>query len=104
MNTYIDPKLLLSQASQAAISNKQGNGNKNPEQLKKLCQQFEAILLNTMFKGMRSTVPDSGLIEKGPDAEIYQELRDQSVAEQMARHQSIGLAETLFGQLKIEEE
>ncbi len=104
MNTYIDPKLLLSQASQADLNNKQANRSKNPEHLKKLCQQFEAILLNTMFKGMRSTIPDGGLIEKGTDAEIYQELRDQSVAEQMARHQSIGLAETLFRQLKSEEE
>ena len=67
--------------------------------LRKSCQDFEAIMLKTMLKEMRSTVPKDGLLDEGSDREMFQDLMDQEVAVQMSRNQGIGIAESLYKQL-----
>lgn len=34
------------------------------EQLKEVCKEFEGIMLNMMFKQMKKTVPEGGLLRK----------------------------------------
>ncbi|MGE4543803.1 MAG: rod-binding protein [Pedobacter sp.] len=67
--------------------------------LRKSCQDFEAVMLKTMLKEMRSTVPKDGLLDEGSDREMFQDLMDQEVAVQMSRNQGIGIAESLYKQL-----
>jgi flagellar protein FlgJ len=75
----------------------------DPEALRRACQQFEAILVQELFKGMRATVSPAGLLEESRSSEIFQELMDQQVAEEVSRRQGLGLAEAMFRQLKGKE-
>lgn len=72
----------------------------DPAELREKCRQFEAIFVESMFKSMRATIPESGLLEKGTGTEIFAEMRDAEVARQMTRGQGLGLAEALFRQLR----
>jgi len=67
--------------------------------LRKSCQDFEAIMLKSLLKEMRSTVPRDGLLDQGNDQEMFRDLMDQEVATQIARSQGIGIADSLFRQL-----
>ncbi len=97
MKLNVDPKLLLSQATTPDTA--RNVKRNNPEALKKTCQQFEALFIQSMFKTMRDSVPEGGLIEKGNADGIYQSLFDQEVATQAARHNGIGIADMLYEQL-----
>ena len=97
MDTKIDPKLLASQAIQKQPELK---GKKSPEDLKKVCQQFEAVLVHSMFKEMRNTVPDGGLIPRGQGEDMYREMLDWEIAQSMAKRDGLGIAEVLYRQIQ----
>lgn len=77
--------------------------NVKDEKLKKAAQDFEAFFIGAMFKSMRQTVPDSGLVKKGQGEEIYREMLDAEVATQLSRGKGLGLAELMYSQLKEKE-
>jgi flagellar protein FlgJ len=68
--------------------------------LKKSCQDFEAIFIQSMFKSMRKTVPDGGLFEKDTAHEIYQDMLDSEISTEISRRQSMGLAEQMYRQME----
>ncbi len=67
--------------------------------LKKATEDFEAIFLTMMFKNMRNTVPDGGLMEKSFGRGIYEEMQDEKMAEEIASNGGVGLAKELYQQL-----
>ncbi len=74
-------------------------GKNDLPRLKKACQMFEAMFINELFKEMRKTVPEGGLIKKQNSDKIYQSLLDQEYATKMAEAGGIGLGDILYGQL-----
>jgi flagellar protein FlgJ len=68
--------------------------------LKKSCQDFEAIFIQSMFKSMRKTIPDGGLFEKDHAMEMYQEMLDQEMATKISQRQSLGLADQMYRQME----
>lgn len=98
MELSFDPRLLISQASSPEKPERQ-SGN-NPEQLRRSCQEFEAIMVQAMLKSMRASVPDGGLLPKGNDQQIFQDLMDQKIAIEMSRKEGMGIADALFRQLQ----
>lgn len=98
MDSIIDPKMLVNQAA-ATPGQRQPKGN-DPEALRKVCQEFEAILTQSMFKGMRATVPAGGLVERGMGTEIFEEMMDVELAKKSAQGQGLGIAEALYRQLQ----
>lgn len=93
----VDPALLIGRVHKPeSIAGKK----EDPEALRRSCQKFEAIFIQQLFKGMRATVPEGGLQENDNSIQIYHDLMDQQVAEEMARHQGLGIAEVLFRQLQ----
>ncbi|HKK01366.1 MAG TPA: rod-binding protein [Desulfuromonadales bacterium] len=78
-----------------------GKSKQDPAALHKACQQFEAILLGSMFKEMQATVPTDGVADSGDDnaMQTYQSLMDQQVASQLAQTQSVGIADAIYRQL-----
>ena len=98
MELSFDPQMLMSQASSAKKPESQAG--KDPEQLRQKCQDFEAIMVQSMLKSMRASVPDGGLLPKGNDQKIFQDLMDQNVAVEMTRKQGMGIADALFRQLQ----
>ncbi len=69
------------------------------KELKKACQEFEAIMLDMLYKQMKATVIKSDLIEADPGKEIFESMLDEQLMEQAAKTGSIGLAESLYKQL-----
>lgn len=67
--------------------------------LKKATEDFEAIFLTMMFKNMRNTVPDGGLMEKSFGRGIYEEMQDEKMAEEISTSGGVGLAKELYQQL-----
>ncbi len=69
-----------------------------PEALRAAAQQFEALFLHALVKGMRATVPTSDLTNS-KQTEFYQSLLDHQWAQTMAES-GIGLADQLVEQLE----
>jgi len=97
----IDPSMLLQQTPRATDS--KTAGKQDPEALRKTCQDFEAIFVQSMFKAMRSTVPDGGMFPKGMAEETFQDLMDMEVAKSAAEQGRMGLGDSLFQQLSAKE-
>jgi len=66
--------------------------------LNKACQDFEALFLKAMFKGMRTTGIESGLLEKGKEQEVFQDMMDTEVANAAAAKNTLGIAQSLLRQ------
>ncbi|ADW18394.1 Flagellar protein FlgJ [Desulfobulbus propionicus DSM 2032] len=73
---------------------------KDRQALKKSCQDFEAIFIQSLFKAMRKTVPDNGLFPRDSSSRMYQDMIDQEIATNIARKQSIGLADQMYRQME----
>jgi len=96
MESRIDSAQLFSQATTQTPKAHKGQ---DPEQLKEAAQQFEAIFIQQMFKEMRKTIPDDGLIERGNADDIYSQLQDMEAAKITAQQGGIGLADLMMKQL-----
>jgi len=71
----------------------------DPEGLKQVCQDFEAIFINSLFQEMRKTVPEDGFLEADMGMDLFQEIMDMEVAREMARKGGLGLGKLLYEQL-----
>lgn len=110
MTMGLDPKLLARQAADTRdmIRFKQEmdglkerlkgeSGNKEKE-LRKACQDFEAVFISKLWKGMKSTVPKEGYLNSKQE-EQYLSMFDKEFAENMSRAGGIGLADMIYDQL-----
>lgn len=86
-------------ASQNGLEKQLEKGSKSQEELKEACEQFEAYFLEQMFKEMRKSVPESGLIKESHGEKIFKDMLYQEYAKESAKTQSLGLAQMLFKQL-----
>jgi len=69
------------------------------EEMKKACQEFEALFLSMMYKQMKASIPKSGLIPEDAGSEIFESMFDEKLMEEAAKGRGIGLADTLYKQL-----
>jgi len=97
MKTNIDANLLLHAAAQPTAAQSTG---KDRASLKKSCQDFEAIFIQSMLKAMRKTVPEGGLFAKSNATKIFEDMLDQEFAVSIAKNQSVGLAEQIYRQME----
>jgi len=73
--------------------------NNDDKELKEACQEFEAIMLNMLYKQMKATVIKSSLTEEDPGREIFESMLDEQLMEEASKTGSFGLADTLYKQL-----
>lgn len=92
----ISPNVL----QQASSTSPKKPATRDAASLKRSCQDFEALFIQSMFKAMRKTIPDGGFFEKDTAHEIYQDMLDSEVAINISRHQSMGLADQMYRQLE----
>lgn len=92
MTLPVDP---LSPPAAATPSERRQSNRVSPA-LTKACQDFEALFLHALFKGMRSTGVDGGLLEKGKEQEIFEDLLDTEVANAAAAKNTLGIAQVLL--------
>ncbi|MCX8083860.1 MAG: rod-binding protein [Calditerrivibrio sp.] len=82
------------------IANKNFLNLNREEQLKKACEDFEALFYEMVLKSARATVPNDGIIKRSFGEEIFREMLDGEFAKGMAKSSKGGLKELLFDQLK----
>lgn len=73
--------------------------NNDDKELKAVCQEFEAIMLDMLYKQMKATVIKSDLIEKDPGTEIFESMQDEELMKKASQTGTLGLAESLYKQL-----
>ena len=65
-----------------------------------VAEKFESLLLTQMFNAMQSTVERSGLLDGGSAEEMYREMLNQALSDEMARRGGLGLAEQIAKQVE----
>ena len=68
--------------------------------LRKVCADFEAMLVFQMMKSMRQTIPQNGLFKPSQGRATFEMLLDQKLAEAVSRKgEGMGLQRALYEQL-----
>lgn len=70
------------------------------EELLSACKDFEAYLVEQMFKGMEKTIPKDEDEEEGDYMAQFGDMLYTSVAEQIAENGELGLAQELYEAMK----
>ncbi|MFW5856046.1 MAG: rod-binding protein [Bacillota bacterium] len=72
----------------------------NDEKLKEVVSEFTSIFLNQMFKAMRDTVPEEGLIDGGFAEDVFTDMHDQEISKMGSKQNSFNnLNQVLYQQL-----
>jgi flagellar protein FlgJ len=75
------------------------DGVSDDARLRQTARQLEGVFMEYLFKAMRETVPQDGVIEGGSGESIFTGLFDQHVADAAAARQENGLGDALYRQL-----
>lgn len=80
-----------------------GTENASDDELMDACKQFEAYFLEQIFKGMEKTVmkADTSNSANNQLTDYYKDMMIQKLAEQSTEQNSLGLAQMLYEQMKI---
>lgn len=76
--------------------------NATDDELMKVCKEFEAYFLEQVFKEMMKTIPESESLDNG-NAQLVDFFKDnvvQELAAQSTEQNSLGLAQTMYEQMK----
>ena len=74
--------------------------DKAHQDLKKATQQFEGYFLHELLKEMRKTVPDDTLLpDDGNGKQIFQDMMDQTLSDNMSSRGDFGMAKMMYAQL-----
>jgi peptidoglycan hydrolase FlgJ len=68
--------------------------------LRRTAKQMEGVFVEQLFKAMRETVPEGGLVDGGAGEEVFTGMLDQHLAGEAPARWSRGLAESLYRQLR----
>ncbi|MFP4428247.1 MAG: rod-binding protein [Desulfovermiculus sp.] len=68
-------------------------------QLLKACEEFEAFFIQAVFKSMRQTIPEGGMIERGNGQKWFEEFMDAEVADSLAQKSDLGIARALYQEM-----
>lgn len=75
----------------------QGGPPGQQDEITKAATQFEALLLHQMLNEMWKTVPKDGLFsESGREQEMYRDMLNEGIANDIAEKQSIGVRDVLI--------
>lgn len=77
----------------------QAMDQKDEKELKKVCKEFEGILLGMMYKQMKATVQKSDLVPADAGKEVFESMLDEELVNEASRGEGYGLADTLYKQL-----
>lgn len=85
------------------------NGGPNPAselkepasvaEARKAAKMMEGLFMRQLLKTMRKTVPKGGIMNGGMSQDIFTEMFDGAMADEMSKGRGVGLADMLFSQL-----
>ena len=68
------------------------------QKLKEACDGFESIMLQSLFKQMKATVPTSSLVEKSTARSMFEDMFDEELMKE-ATKQGVGISDMMYKQL-----
>ncbi len=87
------------------MANHENRSDKNDQNtLKQLCQDFESIFINSLFKEMRKSIPDNGYLKHEMSMEIFHEMMDMEIARELSNRGGLGLARLIYEQLQYKKD
>lgn len=95
MNLHVDPRMYMNQSESFTST---GGGVKD-DGVRSAAAEFEAIMVQMMFKSMRSEEPPEGVFEVSNAQLIYRDMLDGRIAQELAHRQSMGLGEEIYRQV-----
>jgi len=110
ISTGVDPSMMAKQATDTRdiVRFKQemdglkqrltGDSGDREKQLREACEDFEAVFISKLWKGMKSTVPKEGYLHSKQEDQ-YMSMFDREFAEKMSKSGGIGLADMIYDQL-----
>jgi soluble lytic murein transglycosylase-like protein len=78
--------------------------NSNPEQIRKVAQEFETLFSSMMIKAMRKTIGENPLIPQSTGEDIFTGMLDDEYSKMMSSNTSIGLADLIVKELEKQEQ
>ncbi len=72
----------------------------NDQELKKVCKEFEEIILNMMYKQMKASIPKSELLQDDPAKDIFDSMLDEKLMGEASKSGGAGLGDMLYKQLE----
>ncbi len=84
------------QAFEEILKKAYSEGDK--EKLQEVCKEFEGLFLQTMYKQMKKTVPESDFLPKSTGREIFEDMLDEEMMNN-AKERGVGMADILYRQL-----
>lgn len=91
----LDQFKALQDLSQRELDPLGGKHRATDKEIKSAGQQFEALLMQSMFKAMWSTVPQDGLLSGGNEAAMYRDMFNEALAKDLAEKGTIGIADVI---------
>jgi flagellar protein FlgJ len=70
------------------------------ERLEQACADMEALFVSYLFKSMRASIPEAGLLDGGHAEDLYTSMLDEEVARQLSRQGGLGVQQMLRRQLR----
>ncbi|MFO7831300.1 MAG: rod-binding protein [Desulfuromonadaceae bacterium] len=95
MNLHVDPRMYMNQSENFNTAGAEPNASKQ-DGLRNAAGEFEAMMVQMMFKSMRSEEPPEGIIETSNAQMIYRDMLDGRIAQELAHRQSLGLGEEIY--------
>lgn len=68
--------------------------------LEQACAELEALFVSYLFKSMRASIPEAGLLDGGHAEDLYTAMLDEEVARQVSQQRSLGLGAMLRRQFQ----
>lgn len=90
--------------TQAGQTRPDGLSEKDIQKLEQAAQDFEAIFIAQLLRGMRRSIPQSGIFGKGLSADIYSGMFDQEIAKAIAGKGALPLSDILITSLTQKQE
>ncbi len=79
-------------------------GKMSDEKMREIADQFEAMLYRLVLKEMRKTIPQDGILGKSFATEMYTEIVDDHMAEDLASNNNLGIDQIIYEELKAKNE
>ena len=68
--------------------------------LRRATQELEGVFVQELFKAMRETVPEGGIVDGGPGEDMFSSMMDQTISAEAASGWERGIGAALYRQLR----
>lgn len=68
--------------------------------LRQATRQLEGVFISQLYKAMRATVPEGGLLESSPGQDVFTAMFDEQMADALAQRLKGSIGDQLFAQMQ----